>query len=268
MMEQTAIFNHAVSKEKKNKRRAFVFVFLWMVVAVLGVFYLEISIPELFLAIPQFLSFFATNFFPPDFSSFLDVLDDLVQTIAFAFVAMVFSTLMSLILAMFMAKSVCPWKPVRSVVRAFVSFLRNIPTVIWGSILVYIFGIGVVPGVLALTLALTGFLTKTYADTIDELAGDSLEVMEANGATTLQKIFHGILPAFISSWVNWTLYSFEIGVRASSVLGLVGAGGIGVLIQTRINLFEYQESMALVLYIIVLVLIVDFATSAIRRRIR
>lgn len=149
-----------------------------------------------------------------------------------------------------------------------ISFLRNIPTIIWGSILVYIFGIGVVPGVIALTLALAGFLTKTYADNIDDLAGDTLEIMDANGATTLQKFFHGILPIFMPSWVNWTLYAFEIGVRASSVLGLVGAGGIGVLIQTRINLFYYQESMALVLHIIVLVLIVDFATSAIRRRIR
>lgn len=267
-MSSKNIFQQAILSRKKSKRNKLLFGIIWLALIIMGLFYLQISITDLIVAIPEFLIFLFTEFFPPNFSGFTGYIDDLLQTVTFAFIAMITSMIISLILSFFMAKNINPIEPIRFVIRAFVSLLRNIPTIIWGSVLVYIFGIGAVAGVMALTFSMTGLLTKTYADTIEEIAGESLEAMEANGATTIQKIVHGIIPQFIPSWLNWTLFSFEIGVRASSILGLVGAGGIGVIIQTRISLFEYQEAMALVLYIIILVLFVEFFTNALRRRIR
>jgi len=255
-------------QKSKQKRKTFTIIIAWIGFFALGLWYLDIAVSELFTAIPEFLVFFVTRFFPPDFNNIQRVLPDLLQTVSFALVATVIASIIALILAFMMAENLNAPKPVRLFIRAIVSLSRNIPVVIWGTVLVYIFGIGAMVGIIALNISLIGFLTKSYADAIDEIPAHALEGLKANGATHLQILFHGVIPQFVPSWLNWTLYAFEIGVRASSILGLVGAGGIGVLIQTRISLFQYQEAFSIVLCVIALVLIVEFITGKIRGRIQ
>lgn len=255
------------NRQNKYKKSLFIFI-IWLFIMLLGFFFLELELMNLIFGIPAFLRFFFTNFFPPDFSGFTQYIDDIIQMLTFSFISMVTATVLSLIMGFLMTRSINPSSIIRFIIRALASLLRNIPTVIWGSVLVYVFGIGPVSGIIALTFSMTGFLAKAYADTIEEISGATFEALDASGASTLQKIFNGIIPQFIPSFVNWTLYAFEIGVRASSILGIVGAGGIGILVTTRINLFEYQDAMALVLYIIIVVLVVEYASTQIRRRVR
>lgn len=240
----------------------------WITLLIIGFIYIDLDIVDLILGVPDFLGFFFSNFLPPNFSGFLDVIDDVIQMLAFSFIAMFVSTIFSFVMALLMSEAMNPIAPIRFIVRAIASFMRNIPTVIWASIMVYIFGIGPASGIIALMFGMSGFLIKTYADTISDISGDAIEAMRSTGANRIQTFYHGIFPQFMPALINWTLYAFEIGVRASSILGIVGAGGIGVLVNTRINLFDYQSAMALVIYIIAIVLIVEWGSTKIRRRVR
>lgn len=164
-----------------------------------------------------------------------------------------------------MAESINPFAPVRIVIRFIVSFIRNIPVLVWASLLVYVFGIGDMVGLLALIIATFGFLTRSYAEEMNNIANNKLEALKATGASPAQLFVHGIIPAFFPSWLNWTFFSFEINIRASAILGMVGAGGIGIMIQTNIRLFKYKEAMALILVLVLLVLITEFIVNKLRK---
>ena len=161
-----------------------------------------------------------------------------------------------------------PITPLRLLCRGIISFLRNVPVLVWASILVYMFGVGEIVGLLALIIATLGFLSRSYAESISEIAGSHLEALQTAGASYGQVLVHGLIPEFLPSWINWTLFSFEINIRASAILGMGGAGGIGVLIQTNLKLFKYQEACAIILVVIVIVLLTEFMTNKIRRMIR
>lgn len=175
--------------------------------------------------------------------------------------------MIAFIFGMLISEHTNKFKSLRVLCRATISILRNIPFIIWGALLVYIFGLGGIVGVLALIVVTIGFLSKSYAESIDEIAGDKLEALRANGASYLQIVAHGIIPQFVPSWIHWTLFAFEINVRASVVLGLVGAGGIGVLIDTNINLFKYGEALTIIGVVVSIILITELITNMIRRRI-
>ena len=166
-----------------------------------------------------------------------------------------------------MAESISPNPAVRNLFRFVVSFFRNIPVLIWASLLVFVFGIGNMVGLIALVLATIGFLARSYAESINEIAGTKLEALRASGASWFQLVFHGIIPEFAPAWINWTLYSFEINIRASSILGMVGAGGLGILIQSNLNLRRYSEASALIIILVAMVLITELIVNIIRKRL-
>jgi phosphonate transport system permease protein len=122
-------------------------------------------------------------------------------------------------------------------------------------------------GVMALVLATLGFLARSYADSMDEIASTRLEALRSTGAGYWQVLFHGLVPAFIPAWINWTLFSFEINIRASAVLGMVGAGGLGLLIQTNLDLRGYRRAMALILILMAMVLVTEFVMNLLRKRL-
>ncbi|MGX6977879.1 phosphonate ABC transporter, permease protein PhnE [Vagococcus elongatus] len=229
--------------------------------------YLKVNPLEILTAYPSIVSFFGENFFPPDFSGFKNYVPLIIETLLFAVVGTYISAILAFILGLAMSENINPIALVRWLVRTFSSLVRNIPVLVWASLLVYIFGIGSMVGLLALILATLGFLTRSYAETIDDIADTKLEALKANGASPIQVIVNGLMPEFIPSWVNWTLFSFEINIRASAILGMVGAGGIGIMIQTNIRLFKYQEALALIITLVILILLTEFAVTKIRKAI-
>uniref|UniRef100_UPI00403F348A phosphonate ABC transporter, permease protein PhnE n=1 Tax=Candidatus Enterococcus willemsii TaxID=1857215 RepID=UPI00403F348A len=229
--------------------------------------YLDINMMEIVLSFPQFISFFVTNFWPANIASLPTYLPYVVETILFAVVGTYVSAILAFVLGLLMAEQTNPFAGFRVVVRALVSFMRNIPVLVWASLLVYIFGIGSLVGLIALILATLGFLTRSYAESIDEIAGSKLDALKASGASYWQILFHGLLPEFAPAWLNWTLFSFEINIRASSILGMVGAGGIGIMIQTNIRLFKYHEALSLIILLVVMVLLTEFLVNRLRRAI-
>ncbi|MCL1788518.1 MAG: phosphonate ABC transporter, permease protein PhnE, partial [Defluviitaleaceae bacterium] len=228
-------------------------------------FHLRVNPINVFTAFPGFFRFMRHNFLPPNFTGVTAQLPIVLRTLLFAVVATYISAFVAFFFGLLMARETNPLPPLRWAVRFFVSFLRNVPLLVWGTVLVFIFGIGSLLGVVTLVLATLGFLARSYADSIDDIAGSKLEALRANGAGYLQIMCHGLVPEFIPAWVNWTLFSFEINIRASAVLGMVGAGGLGLLIQTNLELRGFRRAMALILILVAMVLATEFLVNGIRR---
>ncbi len=233
-----------------------------------GCYMLDISLMELIESFPSFIGFFVTNFFPPDFSKLAEFIPSILDTFFFAIVATYISATFATLFGLMMSEMVNPFKPLRLVFRGIASFFRNIPVMIWASLLVYAFGVGELVGLIALVLATIGFLSRSYADSVNELDRNNLEALKATGASPLQILWHGTLVLFKPACINWTLYCFELNVRSSSILGMVGAGGVGVLIQTNIKLMRYHTAMGIIIIVILMVLGSEVLTNKIRERIR
>ena len=227
--------------------------------------YLPINPLRVFAAFPRFVRFMYSNFLPPNFDGITAHFPVILRTLLFAVVGTYISAFLAFFLALFIARETCRFTAVRGVLRFIISFFRNVPLLVWGTVLVFIFGIGSLVGVVALVLATLGFLARSYADSIDEIGANKLEGLKSTGAGYWQILVHGLLPEFIPSWINWTLFAFEINIRASAVLGMVGAGGLGLLIQVNLDFRSFRRAMALVILLIGLVFAAEILTNLIRR---
>lgn len=242
--------------------------YLFVIIIMVTAFaYLDVDIFQALASFPSFFTFFAQNFWPPNFENLATYFPLIFETLLFAVVGTYCSAILAFIFGLLMSEQTNPLRWLRISIRVFISFLRNIPVLVWASLLVYIFGIGNMVGLVALIIATLGFLSRSYADSIDEIGASKLEALRASGASYWQILYHGLLPEFIPSWINWTLFSFEINIRASAILGMVGAGGIGIMIQTNIRLFKYHEALSLITVLVLMVLVTEFTVSRIRKQI-
>jgi phosphonate transport system permease protein len=257
---------HKIPIEQRDSKKTNGILLAFLALLLFSIYYLEISLLEMLMGLPNFVLFFFEKFIPANTENLKQYIPSVIDTLGYAVIATYLSSILAFIFGILISEHTNKFKTVRVIVRGFVSILRNIPFIIWGSLLVYIFGLGGIVGVLALILVTIGFLSKSYAESIDEISGDKLEALRANGASYFQILFHGVIPQFVPAWINWTLFSFEINVRASVVLGLVGAGGIGVLIDTNINLFKYEEALAIIAVVVIIILLTEFVTNSIRKR--
>jgi len=230
--------------------------------------YLEINLYDTAAAFPAFAVFFAERFMPPNFSAVPAASHLIIQTLYFAVVGTGIASILALFGGLLLSEKTNSVGWLRIAFRAFLSVLRNIPILVWVTLLIFIFGIGSIVGLLAIIFATLGFLSRSYAESLSEVAGEKIEALRAVGATKIQIICHGILPEFVPAWINWTLFTFEINLRASAILGMVGAGGIGLMISTHLRLFRYQSALALIIVITSLILVTEYITNKLRSRIQ
>lgn len=239
-----------------------------LAIVLISFIHLDINLYDTFAAFPAFGMFFADRFMTPNFSAVGASWHLIVQTLYFAVVGTGIASVLALGGGLLLSEKTNSITWLRIAFRAFLSLLRNIPILVWVTLLIFIFGIGSMVGLLAIVFATLGFLSRSYAESLSEVAGDKIEALHAAGATKMQIIFHGILPEFVPAWINWTLFTFEINLRASAILGMVGAGGIGLMISTHLRLFRYQSALALIIVIAGLILATEFITNRLRGRIK
>ena len=239
------------------------------VLVVLAAFwFLQINLWDIALAFPRFAAFFFERFMPPNFEAIPQNMSLILDTLFFAVVGTGISAVLSLIFGLLLSEKTNSIGWLRFAVRIFLSFLRNVPVLVWASLLIFIFGIGSIVGLLAIIFATLGFLARSYAESLSEVAGSKVEALRAVGASKAQILFHGILPEFVPAWINWTMFTFEINLRASAILGMVGAGGIGIVIQTNLRLLRYHNALALIMTLTALILVTEFVTNRVRRRVK
>ena len=144
------------------------------------------------------------------------------------------------------------------------NIIRTIPDLLLGALFVAVVGIGPVAGVLALSVFTFGVVVKLFYEAIETIDYGPIEALTASGASKLQIIYFAVLPQVMTYFVSYVLYAFEINVRASTILGYIGAGGIGLYLQQTLQLFQYNRTGTILIVIIVVVVIIDYISSASR----
>ncbi|MCT2345938.1 phosphonate ABC transporter, permease protein PhnE [Niallia taxi] len=250
-----------------RRMKASLSVIFFALLILFSIWFVEMDIFELIQSMPIFFHFLFTDFFPPNISDLDTYIGPVVDTLIFAVVTTSLSSLLGIVIGFCMAHNTTPHPAVRIFFRGIIAFLRNIPFLVWASILVVIFGVGTMPGLFALVLFGTSFLARVYAESIEELNKEGVEALDACGASYLQKIKHGIMPQFLPSFYSWTLFMFEINIRASAILGLVGAGGMGSILKQTMDLFQYGKTSTVIAIMVILILMVEYVTNRVRERL-
>ena len=217
--------------------------------------------------IPSILSLMAEGF-PPDFSAWLTWLMPLLDTLAMSVAGTALALALAVPLGFLSARNTAPNNVVYHVARTTLNVLRSIPELIMGIIFVAAVGFGALPGVLALGLHSVGMVGKFISESIEHVADEPVEAVRAAGATPLQVIFHGVYPQVIGQIADVTVYRWEYNFRASTVMGMVGAGGIGFELMSSLRLMQYQEVSAILLVILATVTVVDGIGIYLRKKFK
>ena len=229
----------------------------------LGIF-IQFSVAEFLSAIPEFFRFLFMDFLPPSLSQWKEYVQPVLDTFYFSVIATFVSSVISVILAFLAAGRITALVPLKYLIKFIASVIRNIPVLVWASILVLIFGIGTIPGVMSLIIFDIGFLIRSYSESLEEMEVNYQEALKAQGISSLVRIVRGDLPMFLPSFYSWTLFIFEINIRASAILGIVGAGGLGVQLKEATGMFRYHEAAAIIIVMVVMILGVDFLTNKVK----
>lgn len=208
------------------------------------------------------------HMFPPNFSNAPGWAKPLVDTLAMAIAGTAIAIAFSLPLALVAARNTTPHPVVFRVARGVLNTLRSVPELIMGIIFVAAVGFGTLPGVLALGIHSIGMVGKFFAEAIEHVDERPVEAVRATGASFPQVILHGVLPQVLPQMADVSIYRWEYNFRASTVLGLVGAGGIGFEILAALRVLNYQEVCALLLVVLVMVTLVDGFGGVLRKRFK
>jgi phosphonate transport system permease protein len=174
---------------------------------------------------------------------------------------------LSVPLAILAAPSLSPHPLVVWAVRGLIAFFRTVPDLVWAIVFVIAVGLGPAAGVLALMIDTIGFAGRFFAEAMEETDKGPREALTAIGARPSGIIFSSVMPQAMPSMINTSLFSLEKATRGSVVLGLVGAGGIGIELKVSLELFDYDQAATIIIAIFLLVLAVERASTAVRARV-
>ncbi|MDW3217641.1 MAG: phosphonate ABC transporter, permease protein PhnE [Acidimicrobiales bacterium] len=196
-----------------------------------------------------------------------NVIDPLVETFQIAIVATVIGCGLALPAAFAMSRLTTPNSPVYWISRVFMSVVRAVPDLFWAKILVTAIGIGAFAGAWALSIFSFAVMVKLFSETIDGADDGPLEAARAAGARHVPAVRTGVLPTVLPSYVAYALYVFELNIRASIVLGLVGAGGIGRVVEAQRSFFRFDRILGILVLVFVVVFVIEQISVALRRRL-
>lgn len=206
------------------------------------------------------------GFLPPDFGEWRYYLQELIVTLQIAVWGTALAIVCSVPLALLAAGNITPWwvhQPVRRLLDAF----RSINEMVFALLFVVAVGLGPFAGVLALWVHTTGTLAKLFSEAVEAIDPQPVEGIRATGAHALEEIAYGVLPQVMPLWISFTLYRFEANVRSASVVGMVGAGGIGMVLWEVIRGFQYAQTAAVLLMLVVSVSLIDLSSAQLRKRL-
>lgn len=202
---------------------------------------------------------------PPDFANAGNWINPLVDTLAMSIAGTASAVVFSVPLAFLAARNTSPHPLVFHITRVMLNGLRSVPELIMGIIFVAAVGFGALPGVLALGLHSIGMVGKFFAEAIEHVDEAPVEAARASGASPMQVLVHAVLPQVLPQFADTAVYRWEYNFRASTVMGMVGAGGIGFELMGSLRIMQYQEVSAILLVILVMVTIVDGLSGRLRK---
>jgi phosphonate transport system permease protein len=189
------------------------------------------------------------------------------ETILISYVGTLSGAAVGFALNFLAAENTSPGPWVRFTIKRLMEFCRTVPDIVFALIFVIAFGLGPMAGVLAITIHSIGALGKQYAEMVENIDMKPVEGLRSTGASWIAAMRFAVLPQVVAGFASYTLLRFEINVRSASVMGFVGAGGIGVELITAIRKFYYSDVSAILLMIILTVFVIDIGTGWIRGRL-
>lgn len=230
----------------------------------------EFNIPTLISGLPRFWAIFS-SLAQPDFAIMPEVWERALETLQISVLSVIIGAAIAFPVSFFAAKNLTrgsvPGDVIYVVCRTVVNIVRSIPDLFWALVFVASVGLGPFPGVLALTMFAFGMLGKLYSETIESIDPGPLEAITATGASRTQVIIYGVVPQIVPYFVAHSLYAWEINVRVATVVGMVGAGGLGFLLRTYMSFFQYRQAATVILVTMAMVTAIDFASARLREKI-
>jgi phosphonate transport system permease protein len=191
----------------------------------------------------------------------------LLETLLIAYVGTVLGAVGGFLLCFLTSANLTRSTWLRFLVRRYLEFCRTVPELVFALIFVIAFGLGPVPGVLAIAIHTTGALGKLFAEVVENIDMKPVEGVAATGASWTERIRFAVLPQVLSNFASYALLRFEINVRSAAVMGFVGAGGIGHELLTSIRRFQYPDVSALLVMIVATVIVIDLLTERLRHAV-
>ena len=208
---------------------------------------------------------YAADFFPPKFDDWRLYMQEMLITLQIALWGTALAVVFAIPLGLLSSANITPWwihQPVRRLMDA----ARAINEMVFAMLFIVAVGLGPFAGVLALWIHTTGTLAKLFSEAVEAIDPRPVEGVRATGALAIEEIVYGVLPQVMPLWISYSLYRFESNVRSASVVGMVGAGGIGVVLYEVIRGFQYAQTSAVLLIIILFVTSIDLISSVIRKK--
>jgi len=218
--------------------------------------------------VSKFASVVVAQLFPPSgFDNLPMFLKVMGETIAMAFLGTLLGAAFAFPLSFVASKNMTRARPLQFGTRRFADLLRSFDYLIWALIFVRAIGLGPLAGIMAIAIVETGTFVKLYSEAIENLDRRQIDGVTAVGGTGLQRIRFGVLPQVLPMMLSNTLYMFEHNVRSASILGIVGAGGIGFLLADRLRAYELQEACLIIIVLVVAVYAIDWVSKILRERL-
>jgi len=209
---------------------------------------------------------FVHDLLRPDFADWKMFVAKMWETVQIALWGTFLAVLLGIPLGLAAARNIAPvW--IVTPVRWVMNLLRSVPDLVIGLLFVTAVGLGPLAGVLAITLNTAGVLAKLFSEAVESIDKGPVEGVRATGAGKLHEIVWGVLPQVAPLWTSFALYRFESNSRSATVLGLIGAGGIGQVLFDSMNAFDFRAVSAIVIVVVVAVTLIDTLSQVMRRRL-
>ncbi len=204
---------------------------------------------------------------PPNVVFVKLIIPSMIETINIATLSTIFAVILSFPLAVLNARNTTPHTLFQAVARFIIVTSRSVNELVWGLIFVVFFGPGAVAGIAALTMRSLGFMAKLVSESIEEINTGQVEAIRATGANGAKVFLFGVLPQIMPIIIGTSIFRWDINIRQSSVIGLVGAGGIGILLTSSMNMFKWQNVSMILISIFVVVLAGEYISATVRKKL-
>ena len=234
------------------------------VLTLVSFFFLDIEWGKLFSRLPEIPLIFA-KLFMFQFDKMDQILEAFLETVSVAVLSTFLGVVFGLFFGIFAANNVLRIKGLPTFVKAFFSFIRAVPTLVWVLLMLVCLGFGPAAGIVGLCVHTTAFFTRSFAQSFEDVSDEVIEALEVTGAGKMQIFFNAILSSSLSQIIAWIGMRFEINFAECAILGMVGAGGIGFMIQNNIQSYEYGTAGVAIVMVFLFAYLIERVFVVIKR---
>lgn len=209
---------------------------------------------------------FLTGAFPPNLERAPNLAEAMFETLEMAILGTICGVILSVPAAILAAQNTTPFAPLGVAMRFVLSVLRSIPELVWALIFVMAVGLGPLAGILAITVDVLGFAGRFFAERIEEVERGPIDALRSTGASGMAVVASAILPSAFASFTGTSLFALEKAIRGATILGMVGAGGIGMELTPAFTLRQFDTALTIILMILLVVFLAEQLSSLVRRK--